>query len=190
MRLLLTISPRPFNRDRIHFILGTAADPNQVGPSFSAIRGRPRSIQSAMQFERRYAERSNLSLDDLHRRNRWVFPCNCGDDCPGWQCAAITTIDEYTVYYWPAYWSGKYYRLMAQINPKPYTDVDVYPLKDIQPHKMGADCSCSPAVSVEGAGLLILHNAHDHREIIEQAIDIMNNGGDAESNQTLENQGE
>ncbi len=57
-------------------------------------------------------------------------------------------------------------------------DVHVYPLDDLQEHvTVGTDCPCEPTVTVEGAVLLIIHNAFDHREIIEQAIDIMN--GDA-----------
>ena len=55
------------------------------------------------------------------------------------------------------------------------SDVHVYPLKDLQEHiTVGVDCPCEPRVEVVGASLVIVHNAFDHREIVEQAIDIMN----------------
>ena len=57
-------------------------------------------------------------------------------------------------------------------------DVNVYPLNDLQEHitegAEGVECPCSPSVEVIGASLLIIHNAFDHREVVEQAIDIMN----------------
>ena len=57
-------------------------------------------------------------------------------------------------------------------------DVHVYPENDLHEHVLvGTDCPCAPTVEVVGASLLIIHNAFDHREIVEQAIDIMN--GDA-----------
>ena len=37
----------------------------------------------------------------------------------------------------------------------------------------GVDCHCNPTVKVEGAGLIIVHNAYDHREIIEQANEVL-----------------
>lgn len=59
------------------------------------------------------------------------------------------------------------------------SDVHVYPLNDFHEHILeGADCPCGPAVEVVGASLLIVHNAWDHREIIEQAIAIMNGDDD------------
>ena len=53
-------------------------------------------------------------------------------------------------------------------------DVNVMPENDLKPHIESADCACEPTVEVIGASLLIIHNSYDHREIIEQAIDIMN----------------
>lgn len=53
-------------------------------------------------------------------------------------------------------------------------DVNVYPLDDIGEHVLDVSCSCGPSVEVIGAHLLIVHNAFDHREIIEQAIEILN----------------
>lgn len=53
-------------------------------------------------------------------------------------------------------------------------DVNVLPVDDLKPHIESADCECNPTVEVIGASLLIVHNSYDHREIVEQAIDIMN----------------
>jgi hypothetical protein len=54
-------------------------------------------------------------------------------------------------------------------------DVHVYPENDLREHvTVGTDCPCDPMVEVVGANLLIIHYAFDHREIVEQAIDIMN----------------
>lgn len=54
-------------------------------------------------------------------------------------------------------------------------DIHVYPLDNLQEHITdGPGCPCEPTVTVEGAALLYVHNAFDHREIVEQAIDIMN----------------
>lgn len=58
-------------------------------------------------------------------------------------------------------------------------DVHVYPLSDLSEHvTVGAGCPCEPTVEVIGANLLIIHNAFDHREIVEQAIVIMNGEDD------------
>jgi len=55
-------------------------------------------------------------------------------------------------------------------------DTHVFPLNDLREHVTeGVDCPCNPTVEVIGASLLIIHNAFDNREVIEQAIDIMNN---------------
>ena len=55
-------------------------------------------------------------------------------------------------------------------------DTHVYPLNDLHEHiTEGVECPCNPTVEVIGASLLIIHNAFDNREVIEQAIDIMNN---------------
>jgi len=53
-------------------------------------------------------------------------------------------------------------------------DLDILPL--CENHEAGAKCSCAPTVEVIGAHLLIVHNSFDHREVIEQAIAIMNGG--------------
>jgi hypothetical protein len=54
-------------------------------------------------------------------------------------------------------------------------DIHVYPLNDLWEHIVdGPGCPCEPRIEVSGAALLYVHNAFDHREIVEQAIDIMN----------------
>jgi hypothetical protein len=54
-------------------------------------------------------------------------------------------------------------------------DVHVYPVNELKEHNLtGTDCPCEPTIEVVGANLVIIHNAWDHREIIEQAIDAMN----------------
>ena len=54
-------------------------------------------------------------------------------------------------------------------------DIHVYPLNDLQEHiTTGTDCLCSPRIEVIGATLIIVHNSWDHREIVEQAIEIIN----------------
>lgn len=48
-------------------------------------------------------------------------------------------------------------------------DIHVYPIGDKKEHKLdGVDCDCSPKIEVEGANLIIIHNAYDHREITEE----------------------
>lgn len=55
-------------------------------------------------------------------------------------------------------------------------DLHVYPLNDLREHITdGSGCPCNPTVEVVGAYLLYIHNAWDHREIVEQALEILNN---------------
>jgi hypothetical protein len=58
-------------------------------------------------------------------------------------------------------------------------DRHVYPLDEEKLHIVsgptsGVDCPCKPRVEMEGGSLIVIHNSFDHREIVEQAIDIMN----------------
>ena len=55
-------------------------------------------------------------------------------------------------------------------------DIDVLPIGE--DHAPGTACVCGPEVEIIGAQLVIVHRSFDHREIIEQAIAIMNGGGD------------
>jgi hypothetical protein len=54
-------------------------------------------------------------------------------------------------------------------------DIHVFPLDDLQEHMTdGPGCSCDPCIEIEGDTIIYVHNAFDHREIVEQAIDILN----------------
>lgn len=51
-----------------------------------------------------------------------------------------------------------------------HDDIHVYPINDLENHVLtGTDCPCKPRVEVEGATLVIIHNAFDKREVVEQA---------------------
>lgn len=40
------------------------------------------------EFERAYAERSGVTVQELHDHGRFAEPCDCGADmCEGWQMA-------------------------------------------------------------------------------------------------------
>jgi len=53
----------------------------------------------------------------------------------------------------------------------------VYPTDDLVTHWVdegdGDSCPCQPTVRFEGDSAIIIHNAWDHREIIEQANEIL-----------------
>ena len=48
-------------------------------------------------------------------------------------------------------------------------DIHVLPLNDIKPHVESKDCPCMPEVIKEYFSDVVIHNAWDRREIIEQA---------------------
>jgi hypothetical protein len=53
-------------------------------------------------------------------------------------------------------------------------DVHAYPLNDLREHLLvGVSCPCIPSVTLEGATLIVTHNAFDHREIVEEAMRIL-----------------
>jgi hypothetical protein len=54
------------------------------------------------------------------------------------------------------------------------TDRHVVPTNDRQSHLWDEDCPCSPTIKVYGDDRVIVHNAWDYREIIEQAVAILN----------------
>lgn len=51
-------------------------------------------------------------------------------------------------------------------------DIDILPSGEN--HTFGSECVCEPSVEVFGANLIYTHNSFDHREVVEQAIAIMN----------------
>lgn len=43
------------------------------------------SALTLAEFEQAYADRSGLTVDQLHELGRRAVPCDCGDDiCEGW----------------------------------------------------------------------------------------------------------
>ena len=61
-------------------------------------------------------------------------------------------------------------------------DIHVLPVNDLREHlDIGTGCSCNPTIELEGATLIIIHNAFDCREAIEEAkeiVDKLNRGED------------
>lgn len=51
--------------------------------------------------------------------------------------------------------------------------VHCYPLNDLQPHATdGLPCPCGPTKeTVEGGGVVMIHNSFDGREILEKAAE-------------------
>lgn len=47
-------------------------------------------------------------------------------------------------------------------------NIHILPVNDKKEHDMSANCPCKPRIEVVGAVLIIIHNAYDHREVIEQ----------------------
>lgn len=75
--------------------------------------------------------------------------------------------------------------LLQEIDPG--NIIHVYPTNDLKSHWVDEGdmdkCPCNPTVKFEGIGAIIIHNAWDNREIIEQANDILdelNNQGSEE----------
>ena len=52
-------------------------------------------------------------------------------------------------------------------------DIDVMPIDDLHEHIPGSNCPCKPIIEVVGAILIITHNSYDHREIVEQAEELL-----------------
>lgn len=46
-------------------------------------------------------------------------------------------------------------------------DIHIVPLNDLKEHESSDTCHCKPRVEVIGVKLLIIHNAYDNRETIE-----------------------
>jgi len=50
---------------------------------------------AAEEFERAYAERSGITVEQLRELGRVVRPCTCGEDyCEGWQSVPVPTAAE------------------------------------------------------------------------------------------------
>lgn len=65
--------------------------------------------------------------------------------------------------------------LLQEINPG--NIIHVFPINDLKQHWVENgdmdSCPCLPTVKFEGVGAIIVHNAWDNREIIEQANEIL-----------------
>jgi hypothetical protein len=59
-----------------------------------------------------------------------------------------------------------------QTIPQDNGDIDVLPIGEPQ-HGYGSYCPCEPRVKVVGSNLVIVHNAFDHREILDEAEEIV-----------------
>lgn len=47
----------------------------------------------------------------------------------------------------------------------------VLPINDLKPHEEKSTCACQPKVSnLEHGDMLVVHNAYDRREIMEQLL--------------------
>jgi len=52
-------------------------------------------IMTKDEFEQRYAERNNITVEWLHQHNQFGVPCDCGDDtCRGWLMKHIPNVEE------------------------------------------------------------------------------------------------
>ena len=65
-----------------------------------------KSVWGAGGFERRYAERSGLTVQQLRELGRVVRPCRCGDEsCDGFMSVSrLSALDE-DVAPWNSYWA-------------------------------------------------------------------------------------
>ncbi len=48
--------------------------------------------------------------------------------------------------------------------------INIIPVKDNHPHIVSDACDCSPKIHIENDVKIVIHNAYDQREIIEEAI--------------------
>ena len=60
------------------------------------------------------------------------------------------------------------YYLNYHENDWSWEEVNILPKNDTKEHTEGATCECKPVVEVHGFSLLIIHNAFDNREILEE----------------------
>lgn len=55
----------------------------------------PDAMPTAGEFERQYAERSQMTVEQLRDLGRVVRPCDCGEEgCEGWQSVSQEHADE------------------------------------------------------------------------------------------------
>lgn len=52
----------------------------------------------------------------------------------------------------------------------------ILPINDIKEHEESTICECEPKIEFIQGEMLIIHNAFDQREILEQVEEILKNG--------------
>ena len=52
--------------------------------------------------------------------------------------------------------------------------IHVLPINDLIEHEETSTCPCRPKVEMENGEMIVIHNAMDNREIVEQAEAIIN----------------
>ena len=52
----------------------------------------------------------------------------------------------------------------------------ILPNNDLEEHEETTTCKCEPRIEIINGEMLIIHNAFDQREIIEQVEEILKNG--------------
>lgn len=53
----------------------------------------------------------------------------------------------------------------------------ILPLNDLEEHEETTTCKCEPKIEYVDGEMLIIHNAFDQREIIEEVEQILKNAG-------------
>lgn len=56
--------------------------------------------------------------------------------------------------------------------------INILPINDLKEHTENSTCECEPKVIIEDGEIIVIHNSYDRREVIEQAIDLMNDEND------------
>lgn len=52
--------------------------------------------------------------------------------------------------------------------------INIIPLNDLKEHIEFPCCDCNPKIIVENGEEIIIHNSYDRRELIEEALEIIN----------------
>lgn len=56
--------------------------------------------------------------------------------------------------------------------------IHIIPNNDLIEHEQDSTCHCSPTATIQDGGdIILIHNSYDHRECIEQVMDILNKKG-------------
>lgn len=51
---------------------------------------------------------------------------------------------------------------------------NIIPINDLKEHIESVGCDCSPKIIFEEEEMIVIHNSYDRRELIEEAIEIIN----------------